>query len=309
MPPDAHRPTISVVMPVYNGRRYVAKAVESILAQTVADFEFVIIDDGSTDGSTAILRSYARGDRRIRLVTRPNTGLVPALNEGLSLSRGRFIARMDADDLSLPHRFERQLAAFRANPRLVAVGGSFICIDSAGRTLLRFPQPTDDATIQALLVRGHCPLSHPSVMMLREAVQAVGGYDPEHATAEDLDLWLRLGEIGELANVPEIVLEYRVHAASVSEAAGERQRQAARRVCEAAWRRRGIEGGTFESDDHWRPLPSRSSKHRFALQYGWWAFKSGERRTALYYGARAIATLPFSADGWRLLVCAALKRS
>ena len=301
------KPTISIVMPVYNARRYVARAVESILTQTVTDFEFIIIDDGSTDGSTTILRKYAGRDSRIRLVSRPNTGLVLALNEGLRLAGGKFIARMDADDISLPERFARQLAAFRANGRLVAVGGSFTCIDAAGRRLIRFPQPTDDSTIQQLLIHGHCPLSHPTVMMRRGVVLSVGGYDPHHATAEDLDLWLRLAEVGELGNVPEVVLEYRLHAASQSEAAGESQRAAARRACEAAWKRRGIEDGVFEPEHHWRPLPGRASQHRYALQYGWWAFKSGERHTALYYGARAIAQLPFALDGWRLLVCAAVK--
>jgi glycosyltransferase involved in cell wall biosynthesis len=303
---EARTPTISVVMPVYNARRYVARAVESILAQKFTDFEFVIIDDGSTDGSTDVLRRYAARDSRVRLVSRPNTGLVLALNEGLALARGRFIARMDADDISLPDRFEHQLSAFRGNDRLMAVGGSFILIDAAGRRLTRFPQPTDNSTIQQLLVSGHCPLSHPTVLMRREAVLSLGGYDPVHATAEDLDLWLRLGEIGELANVPEIVLEYRVHGASASEVAGARQRRAARYACEAAWKRRGIEG-TFEAGEHWRPGPGRASQHRFALQYGWWAFNSGERRTALCYGARAIAQLPLSLGGWRLLLCAAVK--
>jgi glycosyltransferase involved in cell wall biosynthesis len=306
----SHRraPTISVVMPVYNARRYVAQAVESILAQTVTDFEFVIIDDGSTDGSTAILRRYAERDGRIRLVSRPNTGLVRALNEGLSLVRGPFVARMDADDISLPDRFALQLAAFRANDRLVALGGSFVCMDAAGRHLTRFEQPTDDATIQSHLLRGHCALGHPTAMMRREAALAVGGYDEAFATAEDLDLWLRLGERGELGNVPEVVLKYRLHAESVSEASGERQRQAFRRACEAAWKRRGVEG-VFDpaQGDWWRPGPGRSSQHRYALQYGWWAFNCGERRTALHYGLRAVAQLPFASEGWRLLACAALK--
>jgi glycosyltransferase involved in cell wall biosynthesis len=297
---------ISVVMPVYNARRYVAEAVESILAQTVTAFELILIDDGSTDGSTEILRRYAGRDGRVRLISRANTGLVRALNEGVSLARGEFVARMDADDIALPERFAHQLAAFRANPRLAVVGGGFICIDAAGRRLIRLPQPTDDASIQQALLRGHCPLGHPTVMMRRDLLLAVGGYDQASYPAEDLDLWLRLGEVGGIVNVPEVVLRYRIHALSVCVRSGEVQLAAARRACEAAWRRRRVEGA-FEPTAHWAPVTNRDSQHQFALKCGWWAFNGGERRTALYYGARAIAHLPFSPEGWRLLVCAAVK--
>lgn len=300
------KPTVSVVMPVYNADRFVAAAVESVLAQTYTDYEFIIIDDGSTDGSTAILREFASRERRIRLVSRPNTGYVVALNDGLALAHGEYVARMDADDICLPGRFDAQVRALRMNGRLALVGGSVIMIDQDGRYLTRLDPPGDDRAIQEVALKGHTPICHPTAMMRRDLVEQVGGYDPGMILAEDLDLYLKLGELGELANVPEVVLKYRQHAGSVSETAGTRQMDVQRRACQAAWKRRGITG-TFERSEHWRPLPGRESQYRFALRYGWWAFNSGERRTALLYGARAIRQRPLGAEGWRLIACAAVK--
>ena len=128
-------PSVSVCMPVYNTERYVAEAVESILAQTLGDFEFVIIDDGSTDGSRAILEPYAKQDDRIRLISRPNTGIIGARNEALGLAKGELIAVMDSDDVALPERFEVQVAYLREHPEVVCLGSKVQCIDEAGRFL------------------------------------------------------------------------------------------------------------------------------------------------------------------------------
>ncbi len=187
-------PLISVVMPVYNAEHYVGGAIESILTQTLADFEFLILDDGSTDRTPEILKRYAERDPRIHLVSRPNRGLVPTLNEGLALARGEFIARMDADDLALPQRFERQVAYLREHPEVLCMGGAAMEIDAAGRDLVVTRNPPDDETIQEFLVTGHNRLFHPTVMMRREPVLAVGGYREEMKVGQDLDLWLRLGE-------------------------------------------------------------------------------------------------------------------
>ena len=123
-------------MLAYNAGRYVAEAVESILAQTYTDFEFLIIDDGSTDRTLKVLKQYAARDPRIHLVSRPNRGLVATLNEGLALARAEFIARMDADDIALPHRFERQIAYMREHPDIICVGSAVMTMDQAGRDLI-----------------------------------------------------------------------------------------------------------------------------------------------------------------------------
>lgn len=302
-----HIPAISVLMSVYNAGRYLRPAIESILAQSFADFEFIIIDDGSADASPEVLRDYAMRDPRIRLTVRPNFGLTRTLNEGLASARGEFVARMDCDDVSLPDRFEKQLAFMRADPSLVCVGGCFELIDGKGRLLTRLRPPADDESIQKLLLRGHTAICHPAAMMRRDAVNQVGGYDPYFKTTQDLDLWLRLGEVGKLGNVPEVVLKFRQHETSVSETKREEQRRFGREACERAWKRRGITNGVYEADEPWRPGKDRASRHKYALRYGWWGFNSGARNTALAYGLKAVSIRPLAAAGWKLLASALVR--
>ena len=209
-------PSVSVCMPVYNTERYVAEAVESILAQTFGDFELIIIDDGSTDGSRAILERYAKQDDRIRLISRPNTGIGGARNEALGMAKGELIAVMDSDDVALPERFEVQVAYLREHPEVVCLGSVVQCIDEAGRFLFEANPAMDHEAIQEEALRGCCPLAQCSMMMRREAVLAVKGYDPELSPAEDLDLVLRLGERGKLVNLPQVLQKYRWHDQSIS---------------------------------------------------------------------------------------------
>jgi hypothetical protein len=180
-------------------------------------------------------------------------------------------------------------------------------IDERGRLLTVLELPTEDAEIQAKAVVGHAPLFHPAAMIRRAALERIGGYRHEFWPAEDLDLWLRLGEVGALANLRGPVLRYRLHGASVSGTQVERQRAAARRCCESAWQRRGIRDGRFEAGDAWRPGTDPHSQQRFLLRFGWWAFASGQRATALAYGWKAVRVRPFSPDGWRLLACGLCK--
>ena len=233
-------PSVSVCMPVYNTERYVAEAIESILAQTFTDFEFLIVDDGSTDGTLPILSRFAARDSRIRVISRPNTGIVGALNEMLGLARADLVARMDADDMALPDRFEIQVAYLRAHPDVVCVGGEVMAIDASGRDLYLLHEPMDHEAIQELALTGSCPLNHPSVMMRRAAVMAVGGYDPQMKHLEDLDLFLRLGEFGRLVNLPRTVLKYRVHPSSKCEAFILQQAEYLKLASDRACARRGI---------------------------------------------------------------------
>ena len=301
-------PTISVVMSVYNAGRYLRDAVESVLSQSFSDFELIILDDGSTDDSPNVLKEYAARDPRIRVTVRENQGLTVTLNEGLAQARGEFIARMDCDDVCLPGRFARQLDYLRADPSLVCAGGHFELIDEKGRLLTRLRPPSDDESIQKLLLAGHTAICHPAAMMRREAVTRVGGYDPYFRTTQDLDLWLRLGEVGRLGNVPAVVLKFRQHGGSISETRRQEQRRFGREAVERAWKRRGITDGKFEAEEPWRPGTDRASRHQFALRYGWWGFNSAARGTALVYGLKAVRLAPWNVDGWKLLAAAALKR-
>ncbi len=303
---SASYPAISIIMSVYNGEPYLAEAMDSILAQTVTDFEFIVVDDGSTDGSWGILERYARRDSRVRLGKQDNRGLTQTLNRMIAMAKGRYIARMDADDVALPHRLEQQITFLERRADVVCVGGSFELIDAAGRLLTRIAPPEFDDAIQSKALAGHTSLCHPCVMFRRSAVEAIGGYDESIPTAQDLDLFLKLGEVGSLANLKDPVLKYRVHAQAVSEQKHSQQIYYKQLACERAWERRGIQG-EFEATAPWRPGSDRQSRHHFMLKYGWWAFNSQQRWTAILYGLRAISLNPIDISGWKLSLIAMLK--
>lgn len=212
----SQKPAISAVMPVCNGEAYVREAVESILAQTFTDFELIIINDGSTDGSGAILQELAVRDQRIVLVERANGGLVSALNEGIERAQAELIARMDADDVAMPERFALQLARLDAEPQLGLLGSFIRIMDKTGRIIRHGDYPVSPAETARFLEHG-CPVAHPTVMMRREAVLKAGGYRKLFSHCEDYDLWLRISELGYgIANLPQPLLNYRMHGANVS---------------------------------------------------------------------------------------------
>lgn len=298
-------PTVSVLMPVRNGSAYLSEAIESVLTQDFTDYEFLILDDGSADESLSVLQSYARSDPRIRLMSRENRGLTATLNELLYSARGEFIARIDADDIAAPGRFARQLEFLQTQPQVLCVGGAFDLIDEAGRFLTTLYPPSSDEEIQRQLLRGHCAINHPTIMARLRPILEVGAYQCD--LVEDHDLWLRLGERGQLANLSEVLLRYRVHSASLSQQAGMKQRTASRAVCERAWLRRNITDGVYEGGAHWRPGTDRASQYVFMLRYGWWAWNSRQRATAQLYGIRAIRARPLGTEGWKLLLVSLLK--
>jgi glycosyltransferase involved in cell wall biosynthesis len=299
-------PRVSVLMPVHNAQRYLEEALDSVLAQSFGDFELLVVDDGSTDGSLAVLGRYAARDHRVRVTSRARTGYLVALNQMLGEARGELAARMDADDVALPGRFARQVAFLDDHPDVVCVGGAAVLIDSGGRTLDELKRPLDDASIQEAALSGDTPIIHPSAMMRLADVRSVGGYREPTYLAEDLDLWLRLGERGRLANLPEVVVKYRIHDGSVSAVHRRLQLEAIWLSCREAWARRGLEPRPLPTEP-WRPGRGRASRFRTSLNYGWWAFHRRDRSTAMHYGVRSVVALPWHPDGWRLLACAALK--
>jgi len=292
-------PSVSVMMPVYNAQPYLAEAVESILGQTFADFEFLIVDDGSTDRSGAMLERYAARDQRIQLTSRPNTGYTVALNELLDLADGELVARMDADDVALPQRLARQVDYLRTHPDIVCVGTAVHFIDSAGR-LLRDAHPgMDHEALEERALAGRCPLNHPSVMMRRAAVVAVGGYRARFEPSEDHDLFLRLGEVGRLANLPEVLTKYRQHPQSASEQYQRLQCERSAAAVLEACRRRGIPPRDVAVSP-WRPVDRRSRMQSY-VDDGRRGLRRGDYRMALHYGLQAVAQVPWDPAGWRLL--------
>jgi len=230
---------------------------------------------------------------------------VPTLNEGLLLARGEFIARMDADDVALSDRFEVQVAYLREHPEVVCLGSKVQCIDEAGRFLYEGFHVMDHEVIQELALTGSCHLSHPTVMMRRAAVMAVGGYDPQMKYVEDLDLFLRLGKFGRLVNLPRTVLKYRMHPSSICGTFILRQAEQIKLASDRACARRGIPPRYIERPP-WRPA-NRLSRFEHAVRFGWTGYMRGDREMAQAYAAKAIRLIPWRSDGWRLLACIVLK--
>ncbi len=209
-------PRISVAMSVYNNAPYLPHAIDSILAQTFDDFEFLIVDDGSTDGSGAIIDRFAATDSRIIVFHQENAGLIASLNRLIEGARAPLIARMDGDDIALPERFARQVAFLDANPTIGVLGTGCTVIEEDGRpSRYRFENVVSTEAILDDLQNGP-PLCHPSVMMRRDAVRSVGGYHRAYRHCEDYDLWLRLSEHVRMANLPDRLLLYRHSASQVS---------------------------------------------------------------------------------------------
>ncbi len=206
-------PTISVIMPAYNAASYVGEAIASILAQTFADFELIIVDDGSTDTTDEVIRSFR--DLRIRHLTQTNQGISAALNNGIAQARGELIARMDADDVSLPERFAKQVAFLRNNKSIGLVGTWATIMSETGAPVGALEHPTDDERIRYALLFD-TPFVHPSMMMRRELFAIVGGYDGAPSIFEDFNLWSRMVPHTRGANIPEHLLRYRLVGTSLS---------------------------------------------------------------------------------------------
>jgi glycosyltransferase involved in cell wall biosynthesis len=288
-------------MPVYNAEDFVREATESILHQSFTDFEFIIIDDGSTDGSHDILTELARRDPRIRLVSRPNTGYTVALNEALQLARAPYVARMDADDISMPDRFEKQVAYLRSHPECILVGSRILTIDPFGSPLYEPRHKLVHDAIDAELLAGvGWAVVHPASMMVRDHITAVGGYRPEMEPSEDLDLFLRLSERGKIANLPEVLLHYRQHVKSVNHTRYEEQNKATRRIVTEAYHRRGIALPTDWTLPKREMLPMQKEIDMWA----WVALKNGNVSAARRHAVSLVRMAPFSLSSWRLMYCA-----
>jgi Glycosyl transferase family 2 len=207
---------ISVVMSVFNGQAFLGEAIESILGQTFRDFEFVIVDDGSTDGTAEILDRFARQDERIRILRHANKGRAESLNAGIGLANGKYIARMDADDIALRIRLEEQVRFMEEHPGVGLLGGAFELISGNGTRLMNSVSfPTEDSDIKSALLVDN-PICHPTVVMRKAVFESSGGYRKALVDADDYDLWLRISEKSQLANLSTCILQYRIHPDQVS---------------------------------------------------------------------------------------------
>src|SRR2546421_3823488 len=185
-------PIVSVVMAVRDGAAFLAEAVDSVRAQSLAELELVVVDDGSTDATPEILADLAGRDDRIRVLRQSGTGLSPALNRACSEARGRYLARLDADDVALPERLALQTEFLEDHAEVVVLGGAGIYIDEDGVEFGTAAYPSDAAEVSRLLACGRSPLMHPAATIRTAAFRATSGYRPAMDVAQDYDLWLRL---------------------------------------------------------------------------------------------------------------------
>ena len=296
-------PLISVIMPVYNAEKFLRKSLQSILDQSISDFEVIVINDGSTDGSLSIASEIAEVDQRLRVISRENRGIVHSLNEGIELTDSAFIARMDSDDVAYQDRLSKQITVMRDRPECVLNGTQTRLIDAFDRNIVCFSEPTDHRGIDDRNLQGQTLPCHPTVMMRRAALDKVGYYRKEFELAEDLDLFLRLAEVGKIAIVPKVLLDFRLHLDSISNKKKIDQHQMMRKAAEEAARRRNIVCPFSDKGD----LTIETTLDTM-LRWGWWSQLDGNFDTALHYAFKCIQNNPLDVRCWRLLVSSLRKR-
>jgi glycosyltransferase involved in cell wall biosynthesis len=270
-------------MPVYNCAKYIREAIESILNQTYKEFEFIIINDGSTDNTTKILNEYANKDSRIKVINRPNSGIVVALNRGLAEAKGEWIFRMDGDDIALPHRFAVQIETIKKNPSLVLLGGWCQQINAGGIPLKINKYPTKHNALVKRLEARRPFFPHPTACFSRDMVIRLGGYRERFRHAEDTDLWLRLAGKGGVACCEDVVIQLRKHSHNISYLQNNLQqlRSVASRICYFR-RKAGLSDPSQMEEDVWQDFLKWVEKRMdeegfFQIAQGW-----QELRNALY---------------------------
>ncbi|MDR3593876.1 glycosyltransferase [Clostridium sp.] len=210
-----NKPMVTVLMSVYNGEKFLEEAIESILNQTFSDFEFLIINDGSTDNSVKIIESFE--DSRIRLINNEkNLKLIASLNKGVSLAKGKYIARMDCDDISMPDRLEKEVKFLESNQEYGLVGTWYTVIDGEGVEKYNRSYPSNNELIK-LFLSLNCPLAHGSIMGKTELFKQNAYGSKEHYAVEDYELWVRMAKTTKIHNIPEYLFKYRIYGESFSD--------------------------------------------------------------------------------------------
>lgn len=275
---------VSVLMSVFNGERFLRESIESVLNQTFQDFEFIVIDDGSTDDTANILANYE--DSRLRCHrNRENLGLTRSLNKGLAISTGKYIARQDADDRSKQTRLEKQVARMESNPKLGLLGTFYDIIDANGEFLSAIEPPTDNAQLQEELL-SHNQFSHGSVMFRRTALALSGDYR-SLPIAQDYDMWLRIAEHFEIENLDEPLYEYRFHNEAISVNKLEQQSKLAHSARSAALARRGDRATESLTSARATQVELSSQLLRTTLWYTYLAFLAADVLATRQYAAQA----------------------
>ncbi len=296
-------PRVSVLMAVFNTASYLQEALSSISSQSFADFELVVVDDGSNDGSTQILQVFATAEPRMRLIVRENRGLIATRNELLNAAKGELVAWMDSDDYSTPNRLAIQVARFDAEPDLVCLGGFAQCIDPNGEYLNveRYPLTHPDILVEQQ--KGGA-MRFPTTMMRRDAAIVVGGFREPFRIGEDFDLFLRLSESGKMANLPDVIYFYRQHLSSVCATLGPRWTIYHDAILGLAKERQTTGSDRLQRGERLDIVATPPKKMRSfeARTYLWWAnaaLQNGNVPLAWKYTIASLVKQPISREGWK----------
>lgn len=230
-------------------------AIESILTQTFRDFEFIIVNDGSTDSSLEIIHRFQEKDSRITILDLPHQGITKSLNSAIGIVQGKYIARMDADDISMPARFEKQYQYMEAHPEIAVCGSGALIIDEDGDVIRKDRVVCSHENIEKRHLSGKCSLKHSSVIIRTDILRKVNGYNEELPYAQDFDLWFRIGEIGKLENLSNALIKFRRNPNSVSYLKKREQWESICKAIDDASVRRGV---TIQ-----RPAFKENSYHEF----------------------------------------------
>lgn len=297
-------PAVSVVLPVWNGERFFVEAVASVLSQTLENIELLIVDDGSTDATPEMAQDFARRDPRVRVIRLGRSGIAKALNTGIVEARGRYVARMDADDVALPPRLQKQIEYLDANAACVAVGSAVQLIDETGESVGTNVFPEHHADIAHMMTHTwSTAIAHPTVVARREALLAAGCYRSDREPSEDLDLWFRLSGIGKLANLREQLMKYRRHRDTISVRDRKRQWAMGAEIVNEARLAQGLRPLTPRADGIGR---SHLAYYHFECARS--ALLTGPRRAAIRHTRATIASEPFWPQPYLALVACAFPK-
>ena len=305
--PNELTPRVSVLVPVFNTAKFIVEALQSISRQSFQDFELLVLDDGSSDGSKQLLEAYAALEPRMRLIARENRGLIASRNELLSAARGEFVAWMDSDDISHPERLAHQVSKFDTMPELVCLGGYAQCMDPEGQALNTetYPLLHDEILAGQQLMGG--AMRFASTMMRRDAALRLGGFREPFKMGEDFDFLLRLSERGRMGNLPEVLYLYRQHLTSVTAGQSYRWANFRETILDLARERRehGRDrlqlGQSIEISVAHKPNNAES----MARAYLWWAqcaSQNSNKSLAWKYAFKAIKSEPGNQKCWRAIV-------
>ncbi len=305
---------LSIIMPVYNAERFVAAALSSILQEQTIPLEIIVVNDGSTDASLMQIQDFS--DWRLRLVNNRGRGIAEALNTGLAIARGEFVARCDADDLYPLDRIARQVSWLKQHPEYGAVCGGYAAIDPKGQPLVQFDDSPIATEITQELCAGFARTHFCTYIVQTEILRSLGGFRPYFKTGEDIDLQLRLGETCRVWYQPGICYHYRLHNASVTHTKSSAERE----FFDAMAREFQVQRQTLGADQLesgmppippaitvQRPLSAAQHIQKFLLWRAWYEHQAGQKWQAVSTGMRSALTFPSDLATWRSVVALAIK--